>query len=252
MAAAESYPDDLKYHPEHDWARIDGDEAVLGITWFAADSLGELVHFEPPETGGTVTQGRVVRRGRVGEGGLGPDLAALGRGARGQPAGRRRARDRERGSVRRGLADPDPALRPVRGRTRCSTSRPTSRFWPTSERRPAGAQQASGGAGLGGARSGASDAPVPRAHRRRPGGDAPRRSASRRSRSCSATSRPGVRFQGDSRSSRRSRSTSSPPTWPRSRRATSTPRASCPFSARASTTTTCRRSSTPCSSAASS
>ena len=56
MAAAESYPDDLKYHPEHDWARIEGDEAVLGITWFAQDSLGELVHFEPPEAGATVTR----------------------------------------------------------------------------------------------------------------------------------------------------------------------------------------------------
>src|SRR3954447_15399331 len=56
MAAAESYPDDLKYHREHDWARIDGDEAVLGITWFAQDSLGELVHFEAPEAGSTVTR----------------------------------------------------------------------------------------------------------------------------------------------------------------------------------------------------
>ena len=54
MAAAESYPDDLKYHEEHDWARVEGDEAVLGITWFAADALGELVHFEPPEVGATV------------------------------------------------------------------------------------------------------------------------------------------------------------------------------------------------------
>ncbi len=51
MAAAESYPDDLKYHPEHDWARVEGDEAVLGITWFAQDALGELVHFEPPQVG---------------------------------------------------------------------------------------------------------------------------------------------------------------------------------------------------------
>ena len=51
MAAAESYPDELKYHREHDWARIDGDEAVLGITWFAQDALGELVHFEPPTPG---------------------------------------------------------------------------------------------------------------------------------------------------------------------------------------------------------
>ena len=56
MAAVESYPDDLRYHAEHDWARVEGDEAVLGITWFAADALGELVHFEPPEAGATVTK----------------------------------------------------------------------------------------------------------------------------------------------------------------------------------------------------
>ena len=56
MAAAESYPAELKYHPEHDWARVEGDEAVLGITWFAQDSLGELVHFEAPEAGATVAK----------------------------------------------------------------------------------------------------------------------------------------------------------------------------------------------------
>jgi glycine cleavage system H protein len=56
LAAAESYPDELKYHPEHDWARIDGDEATLGITWFAQDSLGELVHFEPPGEGAEVAK----------------------------------------------------------------------------------------------------------------------------------------------------------------------------------------------------
>ena len=56
MPADESYPDDLRYHSEHDWARIDGDEATLGITWFAQDSLGELVHFEPPEAGGSVAK----------------------------------------------------------------------------------------------------------------------------------------------------------------------------------------------------
>jgi len=56
MGAEESYPDDLKYHRDHDWARIEGDEAVLGITWFAADSLGELVHYEAPEAGSTVTK----------------------------------------------------------------------------------------------------------------------------------------------------------------------------------------------------
>src|ERR687883_2095822 len=56
MAASESYPDDLKYHSEHDWARVEGDEAVLGITWFAQDSLGELVHYEPPNEGDTITK----------------------------------------------------------------------------------------------------------------------------------------------------------------------------------------------------
>jgi glycine cleavage system H protein len=52
--AAESYPADLKYHKEHDWARLEGEEAVLGITWFAQDSLGELVHYEPPNEGDTI------------------------------------------------------------------------------------------------------------------------------------------------------------------------------------------------------
>ena len=56
MAADESYPDELRYHREHDWARIDGDEATFGITWFAQDALGELVHFEAPEEGSTVSK----------------------------------------------------------------------------------------------------------------------------------------------------------------------------------------------------
>ena len=56
MAATETYPDDLKYHKEHDWARIEDDEAVLGITWFAQDALGELVHYEPPNEGDTITR----------------------------------------------------------------------------------------------------------------------------------------------------------------------------------------------------
>ena len=50
MAEA-SYPDDLLYHPEHDWARVDGGQATLGITWFAQDALGEVVFFEPPAPG---------------------------------------------------------------------------------------------------------------------------------------------------------------------------------------------------------
>jgi glycine cleavage system H protein len=56
LAASESYPDDLKYHSEHDWARVEDGEAVLGITWFAQDALGELVHFEPPNQGDTIAK----------------------------------------------------------------------------------------------------------------------------------------------------------------------------------------------------
>jgi glycine cleavage system H protein len=56
VAAPETYPEDLKYHPEHDWARVEGDEAVLGVTWFAQDALGELVHFEPPEAGASIAK----------------------------------------------------------------------------------------------------------------------------------------------------------------------------------------------------
>jgi glycine cleavage system H protein len=55
--AEESYPEDLKYHPEHDWARIEGDVATFGITWFAQDQLGEVVFFDPPEVGSTATAG---------------------------------------------------------------------------------------------------------------------------------------------------------------------------------------------------
>jgi glycine cleavage system H protein len=55
--AEESYPEDLKYHPEHDWARIEGDVATFGITWFAQDQLGEVVFFDPPEVGSSVAGG---------------------------------------------------------------------------------------------------------------------------------------------------------------------------------------------------
>lgn len=50
------YPEELKYHPEHDWARIDGDEATFGITWYAQDSLGEVVFFEAPKVGSALTK----------------------------------------------------------------------------------------------------------------------------------------------------------------------------------------------------
>lgn len=53
--AEESYPPELKYHPEHDWARVEGDEATFGITWYAQDALGEVVFYDPPDVGATVT-----------------------------------------------------------------------------------------------------------------------------------------------------------------------------------------------------
>jgi glycine cleavage system H protein len=54
--AEESYPEDLRYHPEHDWARIEGDTATLGITWYGQDTLGELVHYEPPDVGAALSK----------------------------------------------------------------------------------------------------------------------------------------------------------------------------------------------------
>lgn len=56
MSDEASYPEDLLYHPEHDWARVEGDRATLGITWYAQDALGEVVFFEPPAVGSTVTK----------------------------------------------------------------------------------------------------------------------------------------------------------------------------------------------------
>ena len=56
MAADETYPDGLRYHPEHDWASIHGEDATIGVTWYAQDALGELVHYEPPDVGATISK----------------------------------------------------------------------------------------------------------------------------------------------------------------------------------------------------
>jgi glycine cleavage system H protein len=53
----ETYPADLRYHPEHDWVRLEGDEATFGVTWYAQDALGEVVYYDPPAVGDTVTAG---------------------------------------------------------------------------------------------------------------------------------------------------------------------------------------------------
>ncbi|MBS1863270.1 MAG: glycine cleavage system protein GcvH [Actinobacteria bacterium] len=55
MAEA-NYPDDLRYHDQHDWVRVEGDSATFGITWYAQDTLGEVVFFEPPEGGTALTK----------------------------------------------------------------------------------------------------------------------------------------------------------------------------------------------------
>ena len=54
--ADESYPEELKYHPEHDWARVEGENATFGVTWYAQDALGEVVFFDPPDVGSQVTK----------------------------------------------------------------------------------------------------------------------------------------------------------------------------------------------------
>jgi len=56
LAADETYPEDLKYHQEHDWARIEGEEATFGITWYAQDALGEVVFYESPEVGAQISK----------------------------------------------------------------------------------------------------------------------------------------------------------------------------------------------------
>ncbi len=55
--ADETYPQQLRYYKEHDWVRIDGEDAVVGITWFAQDALGEIVYADLPAVGDAVTAG---------------------------------------------------------------------------------------------------------------------------------------------------------------------------------------------------
>jgi glycine cleavage system H protein len=68
--AEESYPEELKYHAEHDWARIEGDTATFGITWYAQDALGEVVFFDPPEAGSTTSTPEKINEDPYGEGWL--------------------------------------------------------------------------------------------------------------------------------------------------------------------------------------
>ena len=115
MAEA-SYPDELIYHAEHDWARVEGDQATFGITWYAQDSLGEVVFFDPPEVGDTIAKdasyAEVESVKAVSDviAPLSGEVVEVNDGAR------RRAREDQRGSLRRGLAGQGQAERPGRGR----------------------------------------------------------------------------------------------------------------------------------------
>ena len=115
MAAEESYPDELLYHREHDWVRLDGSEATFGVTWYAQDALGDLVVFNPPEVGAAIAADSEYGELESVKAVSGVDRAARGRGARGQRRGRRRTRGRQRRSVRQGLARARQAHRSVRG-----------------------------------------------------------------------------------------------------------------------------------------
>ena len=84
--ADETYPDDLRYHPEHDWARIEGDQAAFGITWYAQDALGEVVFYEPPEVGTEVKKDQAYAEVESVKAVSDVLRAALRRGDRGQPA----------------------------------------------------------------------------------------------------------------------------------------------------------------------
>ena len=135
MAGAESYPDDLKYHPEHDWARIEGDEAVLGITWWAQDALGELVHFEAPAVGGMTVKdeayGEVESVKAVSDviSPLSGEILEVNEKAD------RRARVDQRRPVRRGLAGPDPAVRPDGAQRPARRRGLPGASWPSNDRR---------------------------------------------------------------------------------------------------------------------
>ena len=143
-----SYPSDLSYHEEHDWARIEGDVATFGITWYAQDQLGEVVFFDPPAVGKTVTKGEPyaeVESVKAVSDVIAPLSGRDRRGQRGPGVG---ARGDQRGPLPGRLDGQGPALGPVRARL------------------AAGRRRLRGVAGVGVA--------LHLRHRRRPAGDARR------------------------------------------------------------------------------
>ena len=224
VAASESYPEDLLYNREHDWARIEGDEAVLGITWYAHDALGELVHYEPPAEGATIEKGKTY--GEVESVKAVSDLIS--------PLSGEVIEVNEKvvdapetvneDAYGEGWLDPHPHERPVRARRADGRRRLPARGRPDSELPLAHRRRSRRDAGRDRRRVGRGALP------RHPGGRALRARARR-----AARARRGRAARGTSRSSPR-------------RTCSTTSRSSAP----GSTTTTCRPSSTRCCSAASS
>ena len=115
MAEA-SYPEDLKYHAEHDWARIEGDQATFGITWYAQDALGEVVFFDPPEVGTQVAKDQSYAEVESVKAVSDVFAPLSGRDHRGERGARRQPREHQRGPLRRWLDGEGAPVRPVRGR----------------------------------------------------------------------------------------------------------------------------------------
>ncbi len=100
----ESYPDDLHYNEAHDWVRVEGDIATFGITWYAQDTLGEVVYFSPPEVGDDGHEGRRVRRAGVDQGRVALVAPLSGEVVDGERGAGRQREHGQRRSLRRGLA----------------------------------------------------------------------------------------------------------------------------------------------------
>ena len=111
-----SYPEDLSYHAEHDWARIEGDDATFGITWYAQDALGEVVFFEPPEVGTTVSKDAAYAEVESVKAVSDVYRAAVRRDHRGQLGAEENPEMINERSLRRGLDGQGEALGPLRGR----------------------------------------------------------------------------------------------------------------------------------------
>ena len=121
------FPDDLRYTNEHEWVRVEGSVAKVGITDYAQDALGDVVYVDLPEVGASVDGEPAARRGGVDEVGLRRLQPDRRHGRPEEPVDRRTPRARERAAVRRRMARRDRADGPRSDRRRCSTRPRTGR-----------------------------------------------------------------------------------------------------------------------------